>query len=687
MYVFLNNILQNLRQEHERWSLWIPVLFAIGIGFYFLLPCEVSIWWSLLVAELLIFLAICFRHRIVILSVLGLFSIIVLGFINIQLKATYLNTANEIKNEEKLYISGKIEKTGFNYRRNQRLTLTETTNFEQNRNLGRVRISTRSKNLEFKPGQCIEAVVQLMPLSKPVLPNGYQFDRKAYFEKLDASGYAISDVLEIECDTKPSLFARFFYAIDDLRFKIIRHIRKTLPSDQASIAAAIIAGEQGVISQKIIQNYRDSGLAHFLSISGLHMTMIAGLMFFLVRLIIVFIPYVSLRYDSKKISAVFAILVSIFYLLISGAAIPAQRAFIMNFIVVLGIMLGRRAISMKTISLAALLVLVFSPQALIGASFQMSFAAVVALIAFYEKYAGKLHAFFNGDGVSNQILIVKILKIMWVYILGILISDLVASLATTPFGIYHFNQISIYTTLANLMAGPIIGLIIMPFVLIALLLMPFGLDDWALQLVGWGIGWVNSITEYVASLPNAGYQVLSMPLWGLLCIVFGGLWLCLWQEKWRKWGAVLILLGIFSIFTVKSPDVLIDAQAEVIAIKDNQGNLVILPVRGNYFTKQMWLEKTANKKLDDKEYKLLRKIYKGQATDKHWMDLECNKLYCLYKGRVKYYKNHRLEINGTYFDTKKAEGAAIYFDENEIIIKTVRESIGFRYWNDVNLKQ
>ena len=381
MYRFLNNISENFNKEQNRWSLWVPVLFGAGIGIYFLLPGEISIWWSLALVELMIVLAVWFRYNTGFLTFLAIFSMAVLGFADIQLKAAYLNGEKGIKTEEKLYVSGRIEKIGFNYRGNQRLILSDATNFDRNRDLGTVRVSLRSKSSPFKAGECVEMVAQLMPLSKPVLPGGYQFDRKAYFEGLDASGYAISEVLPIDCVGEPSFSNRFRYAVDELRGRIIRHIRSVLPPDQASVTAAIVAGEQGVISRKIIQNYRDSGLAHFLSISGLHMTMIAGLMFFLVRLIIAFVPPLALRCDSKKISAVFAILISVFYLFVSGAEIPAQRAFIMNFIVVLGIMLGRRAISMKTISLAALLVLVFTPQALIGASFQMSFAAVIALIA------------------------------------------------------------------------------------------------------------------------------------------------------------------------------------------------------------------------------------------------------------------------------------------------------------------
>ena len=162
--------------------------------------------------------------------------------------------------------------------------------------------------------------------------------------------------------------------------------------------------------------------------------------------------------------------------------------------------------------------------------------------------------------------------------MGLLISDFVASMATLPFAIYHFNKVAVYTTLGNMLAGPVIGLIIMPFVFITLFLMPLNLYELPLKIVGFGVELVNNITSYVASLPNAGYQILSMPFWGLMLIVWGGLWLCIWQRKWRLWGALPIVLGFLSVFTVTKPDVIYDFKGTHIAVKDNFDNLItILP--------------------------------------------------------------------------------------------------------------
>ena len=187
-----------------------------------------------------------------------------------------------------------------------------------------------------------------------------------------------------------------------------------------------------------------------------------------------------------------------------------------------------------------------------------------------------------------------------------------------------------FTTLTNLLAGPIIGFVIMPFVLAALLLMPLGLDYWPLKLVGAGIDLVNRITSYVAGLPEAAYQVMSMPLWGLLLIVYGALWVCIWQRKWRGLGFVLIAAGLMSIWTVKVPDVMANADGEVFA----------------------------------------------------WIDMACDERSCLYKKRIRIIKYGGLEIDGKDYDLSSALGSNFYIDGKNVTVKTVRGAIGRRLWNN-----
>ena len=377
------------------------------------------------------------------------------------------------------------------------------------------------------------------------------------------------------------------------------------------------------------------------------MSMLTGLMFFLFRFILALIPAIALRVDTKKVASVFAIILSFIYLLISGNAVPAQRAFIMTFIVLLVILTNRRAISIYTISLVAFIILFLAPEVLVSASFQMSFAVVLGLVTFYEKFSNKIQNFMRVSWLQRWF------RGVLLYIIGIVVSDFIALLMTLPFAIYHFNMISIYTTLGNFLAGPIIGLIIMPTTLLSMLLMPFGVDTIFLRATGWGINLLNQITSWVSSLPNAGYQVQSLPHWGLVLIVIGGLWLMIWQCKWRYFGLLAIIIGAFSITTVNVPDILISPQAKVVAFKNSSGKLEIVSSRGGRFVKDIWQNKYP--------------ISERKTVLKEHSDIKINDDKIIFQGRP-------LNID-------EDIGYSIYNTATKPIIKTIRQDIGYRLWN------
>lgn len=662
--------------ERERWPLWFPILFACGIGIYFVLPTEPSKWLTLGIIEALILLSIIFKHHHKVLKFIGIFSILVFGFSWVQLRSIYVSSQIHQVPEAKLYLNGQIQNIDYNSNGKVRILLDEIKNFEGDNILGRFSITLRSKQDNLRVGQCVELVAQLMPPPSTQIISGYQIDRNTFFKRISGNGYSLTQLYETECKTNDNLSSKFQNYINNTRKSIVKHIHTILKGDVASVVSAIVAGEQGGIRKKCIEDYRNSGLAHFLSISGLHMSLITGLMFFFVRFIMALIPSLSLRFDSKKTSVGFAFLISFIYLLISGAGIPVQRAFIMTTIVLIGILFNRRAISMTSIAWAGFLVLLITPEALIGASFQMSFAAVIALIAFYEKFASPLSKWLN---VQKDSLFIKLSKIVITYILGIIIADLIASIATLPFAIYHFNRIAVYTSLANLLAGPIIGLVIMPFTLFSLLMMPLGLDTYFLKVVGFGVSLVNDITSLISGWEGSSLQVLSPPLWGFMLIVFGGLWMCIWERKWRWWGGLFVIIGMLSITTVHRPDILISANNEVIALKDNNDNMVILPSHGNRFTKHIWMQKTASISLSQHQKKELKKLLSGKELKLKWIDLECEPSYCTYKNIVKIYKDKRISINDKFIPSAEY-GASIYLSPN-VKVETVRGDVGYRLWH------
>ena len=668
----LEKITDTFFAEKERWFSWISVLFGMGIGLYFGLSAEPSLWWTLGIIEIFILIVILYRKSEEKLLFLSIPAIVLAGFTYIQLDAAYIAKTPRLEGEEAIYVQGRISNVDYNSKQRQRITLEKMQNFvgEEIKGSYKITLMPYAAEKTFQVGECVELAAKVMPPYPTTMVGGYQFDRKTFFDKINGTGYSLSRVFVIPCG-KSQITGES--VIEKIRNKIVKRIESVLPQDEAGIASALIAGVRNGISQRVTNNYRDSGLAHFLSISGLHMSMLAGFMFLLVRYVVVLMPSLALRYDSKKIAAVFAVVMSFVYLLISGYSVPTQRAFLMTLIFLIGVMISRRSISMRTISWAALCVLMVSPVALITPSFQMSFAAVVALIAFYESCRSY---------VQIKVRDKNIFKIVLVYLFGIVVSDFIASIATLPYSIYHFNRVAVYTSLGNLLAGPIIGLWIMPFVLISMLLMPLGLDYVPLKILGYGIHWVNEITAYVSALPHAGVPVMSMPMWGLIAITLGGLWLCLWQRKWRHFGWIGIMIGSLSLCLTQTPDVLIDSSGKAIAVKDKADNMVVLPSRGKSFIKNIWLEKTSSPKLTEKEKKKLSKIWKGKEEDKSWLDLSCDKTSCVYKDKVKIIKGKGLELNNQTFDHESSGGASIYLNPDHVKIHTVREYTGHRYWNE-----
>jgi competence protein ComEC len=660
-------------KERARYMTWIPVLFGCGIGLYFLWPTEPSALGLVLIFEALLAAAYMFRRVENALLAVSALLIVCLGFADIALQSRFrAKSVAPVRAEEMLYLKGRIIRTDHNARGRFRVYLDRVRG-ETEPLQGLYRLTLSDTSEPFHAGQCVEAVATLLPDSVSVMPDSYQFGRKNFFDGLSASGYVNGRMYEIPCQERPSLRARVLFGLWRLRHRIKGRIVQILPPDEAGIAVALMTGLRDGIDRQTTQNYRNSGLAHFLSISGLHIGMIAALAFFLMRFFFALIPPVAARYDTKKAAAVAAVIVSFFYLLLSGAQIPTCRAFMMTFLVLLGVLFDRRAVSMRTVAVAATVILVISPQALINIGFQMSFAAVVAMIAFYERFLKPVNGFLSGRNV---------LKTIAAYFIGLMLSDLIASLATLPYSIYHFRKIAVYTTLGNLAAGPIIGFVIMPFLLLALVGLPFGAAVVPLRVVGRGIGLVNRITAAVAALPEAGLIVPPMPFYGLVLLTLGGLWLCLWTRAWRLWGLIPIAVGLISPFLSAVPDALYDAEGKTIAVRAENGCLVVMPHAADRWRANLWTENEACAPLSKARQKTLKQIYDGRKTEPSWIDLSCDGTTCRYKGAFAWEKNGRPYLNGEPIDPSADGGGAVFLSGQKPLKRTVCQAAGVRPWND-----
>lgn len=328
---------------------------------------------------------------------------------------------------------------------------------------------------------------------------------------------------------------------------------------------------------------RAAGLAHLLAISGLHIGLVTGILFFGLRALLALSPWAALNWPIKKWAAAAALVGAFGYMLLTGATVPTQRAFLMVALVLGAVMLDRSALSMRLVAFAAVVILMIAPASITGPSFQMSFAAVAALIAGFEVLRGPLNRLGGGGGFGRRALI---------YVAGVAITTLIAGLATAPFALYHFNRLAVFGLAANLGAVPVTAFWIMPFATLAYLLTPLGLEEIALKPMAWGIELVIAIAEKISASPGASYYVPTMPLWGLGLVTMGGLWLVLWRRRWRLAGVAAVGAGLLSFLAAPAPDLLVAGDGRSFAVRKADGALVFSATRGSRFQKNIWLRRS-----------------------------------------------------------------------------------------------
>ena len=416
---------------------------------------------------------------------------------------------------------------------------------------------------DAKIGEVIQSRVVLEPFKKPYLEGGYNVGFNNYFKGIGGSGYAASDLKILKSHTENG----FLQDVRILRQKIAKKILDQTDEKSGGIAVALLVGSQNFISSDIMNDVRNSGLAHLLSISGLHFTLAAGIFFFSIRFFLSLNQYLVLNFDIKKISALIAIFTGLFYLLLADMPVPAVRSFIVIALVFIAILLDLKPDTFRSTAFAALAILIFSPYAIFSVSFQLSFAAIIALIVladFSKKYQ------INS---SERPFYLK----FCFYFLGIVASSIAATIATTPFSIYYFNNFISYGALANLVVIPIASFVTMPCGFLALLLMPLGIEKLALMPMQISIGWIVDIARYTASLPHSYLAVKAISVGSFALIIFGGLWFCLWKKSWRILGLVPIILGIYFASQTPLPHFLVDEQRKMFAFYEDEKLVFLKP--------------------------------------------------------------------------------------------------------------
>ena len=420
----------------------------------------------------------------------------------------------------------------------------------------RIRLSVPAKHGAPRVGDVIAVRAVLRPPERPVVPGGFEYQRYLFFERIGALGYTLHAWQLRSSPNEETVSSDVRQGIENLRRDIADRILAVVPGDAGPVTVALVTGEQSLITEKMQESYRVSGLVHLLSISGLYMTLLAAAVFMLARRSLALWPYVALRFDRKKVAAWTALAATSFYVLISGMSVPAIRAFIMVAVVILTILVDRHAVSLRSVGLAALALLEIYPEALIGASFQMSFMAVLTLVAIYENCSLCPH----WRGPHGELLIGKFVL---VFVATLVVTDLAAGSMTSVFAAYHFNLMPLYDMVANLFATPVTGIWIMPLGLVALALMPLGWDAPVWSLMGEGVNAINQLAAWVAKWPGAQIHLPPMSTWAITLAAFGLLMICRRRGSLRWVGSLPLLNSISQPWLTLQPDVVIDESGRV----------------------------------------------------------------------------------------------------------------------------
>ncbi|BBB12626.1 ComEC/Rec2 family competence protein [Sphingopyxis sp. FD7] len=435
----------------------------------------------------------------------------------------------------------------------------------------RIRLTLRTEQAgDLAAGEAIGVRARLMPPPTASLPGGYDFARRAWFDGIGAVGTVLGDVARVpgRADAEPPLRAR-----------LSAHIQGEVEGSAGGIAAALVTGDRGAIAEADEEAMRRSGLAHLLSISGLHVTAVVGFAMLLAMRLFALSQRLALAGLVLPLAAAAGALAGGGYTWLAGAEVPTLRSFIAALLVLVAFLMGREALTLRLVAAGALIVLLWRPEALAGPSFQLSFAAVAAIVALHESPA--MQAFLARREES------------WPFrlgrgVIGLLITGLVVEVALTPIALFHFHKAGLYGALANVIAIPLTTFVVMPAEALALLFDSVGLGAPFWWVAEQALRLLIALAHAVSGAPGAVTTLPSFPPWGFGLALFGGLWILLWKTRWRRWGMIPLAAGAAVLFAQPRPDLLVTGDGRHIAAALPDGGYALLRDRaGDYVRDSM----------------------------------------------------------------------------------------------------
>lgn len=576
-----------------RLILWLPVAFAIGILLYFGAEQEPSLLACGLLLPVFGAGAFLARARPFALGAMLVLLAMAAGFFTATWRTARLAHPVVDAPAQAVRLSGHVERVEHRVNGDRILLRLDG---EPVRGLDPVpdlvRLTLR-KGWAPPVGTHVTQFARLLPPLGPAMPGAYDFGRGPWFQGIGAVGYGLGRPKLAPAAREPPFSLRMAVAIDGVRQGLIARIRSVLSGVPAEIAVALVAGDRSAIPFQVEEGMRVSGLTHILSISGLHMAMVMGTLFFLVRAALAMIPALALGFPIKSMAAAVALFGGAGYLLLSGNEVPAQRSFVMAALVMLGVVVGRPALTLRTVAVAAVVVLALTPEAVLEPGTQMSFAATLALVAAYERLR-PLRALPRPDGPVSRVLI-----FLAVLVGGTALTSLVAGGATAPFGAFHFQRLAPYGLLANVAAMPAVSFLVMPFGLLGVLLLPFGWDGLAWPVMGFGIEVMTAVSDHVAALPGADVRVGVMGVASIACASLALLILCLVRGA-LSFAAVVPLVAAFLVAPAPlRPDVLVAPNGQTVGVRGSDGRLSIIGARTHRLMAEQWLIREGDRRKAD----------------------------------------------------------------------------------------
>jgi competence protein ComEC len=575
--------LRNLSEEVEQRRLfpWIAVCFGLGIVLFFKAEGRPALWAPALAALLFCGLAIRAHARpgtlAVCIGLAALFS----GF-----AAAVVRTGSVETPALAAIVIAPV--TGFIEAVEERpqgariiLRVTRIDGLPDAVKPERVRLTVRSA-AGLAAGQHVAARARLLPPPQPARPGGYDFARDAYFRGIGAVGSALGPVRVAPAATPAPWRLRLEASVDEARNELTRRIASAVGGGAGAVAAALVTGKRGLIDEPTNEALRSAGIYHIVSISGLHMVLAAGSFFWLTRALLALSPGAALLWPIKKAAALAAMVGAVAYCVFSGSEVATVRSLVMTLVMLGAVLVDRPALSIRNCAIASLIVLAREPEALLGPSFQMSFGAVAALIAFASWLRPRLALGPSASPVDRAG--------QWVLrsLAGLLGTTLVATLATSPFAAYHFQTLTPFGLLGNALALPLVSLVVMPAGLVGVLAYPFGLDRPVWQVMGAAVGKVLEVSAWIGGFEGATFVVPALGH-GALALLSVALVIGTLMASSLRWLALLPAgAGLALAATPERHDMFMDREGAGAAIRSGSGRLTIVG-RPSDFVVEQWL--------------------------------------------------------------------------------------------------